>query len=96
MWNEEKATANANLTTMKDQMKKMAEEENATATELIEFLERNSPQMSLSSNPQASASATVDSQNNTRRRWNHPDPLLAVPAPPGRADAASKRQCQRA
>jgi hypothetical protein len=97
MWNEEKATANADLTTMKEQMKKMAEEENATAAELIEFLERSSAQLSLFSNPQACASpsALVDSHNNTRRLWNHPDPFPPVPSPLGPADAASKRQCRR-
>ncbi|KAK1653980.1 hypothetical protein QYE76_071785 [Lolium multiflorum] len=44
-WNEKVATANAGMTSMKDQMKKMAEEENATATDLVEFMERNFTQL---------------------------------------------------
>jgi hypothetical protein len=68
MWNEEKATANADLTTMKEQMKKMAEEENATAAELIEFLERSSAQLSLFSNPQACASPSADAASKRQCR----------------------------
>lgn len=96
MWNEEKSTADANLATMKEQMKKMAEEENATATELIEFVEWSSPQLSLLSNPQAYASAVppapVDSQNNTGLSLNRPDQLPPVQPPPGPAGATSKRR----
>jgi hypothetical protein len=44
-------TANANMTLIKDQMKKMAEQENVMATDLIEFMERSFPQLSLRASP---------------------------------------------
>jgi hypothetical protein len=88
MLNEQNTTANANLATMKEQMKKMAEEENATAMELIEFVERSSPRLSLFSNLHALASAfavaPVDSQNKRSRT----DQLPPIPVPPHPTDAA--------
>jgi hypothetical protein len=69
-------------------MKKMAEEENATAMELIEFVERSSPRLSLLSNlhvpASAFAAAPVDSQNNRSRT----DQLPPIPVPPHPNDAA--------
>jgi DNA anti-recombination protein RmuC len=92
MWNELNTTANANLATMKEQMKKMAEEENATATELIDFVERSSPGLSLFSNPHAPASAfapgLLDSQNNTGWRRSHTDQLPPIPVLARPTDAA--------
>ncbi|XP_051199320.2 uncharacterized protein [Lolium perenne] len=92
MWNEQNTTANANLATMKEQMKKMAEEENATATELIDFVERSSPRLSLFSNPHAPASAfapgPLDSQNNTGWRRSHSDQLPPIPVLACPTDAA--------
>ncbi|XP_020157641.1 uncharacterized protein [Aegilops tauschii subsp. strangulata] len=85
-WREEMAT---NLMRMKAQMKKMAEEDNATATDVIEFMERSFPQLSpissLSAFAPAPAPAPVDSDN-TRHGCNHPDELplsLTLPGPGG-------------
>ncbi|VAI11493.1 unnamed protein product [Triticum turgidum subsp. durum] len=87
-WREEMAT---NLMRMKVQMKKMAEEDNATATDVIEFMERSFPQLSLISTlsafapAPAPAPAPVDSDN-TRPGCNHPDELplsLTLPGPGG-------------
>jgi hypothetical protein len=77
-------------------MKEMAEEEKATAADLIEFMELSFPQLSLlsNSNPHASARAPapVDSQNNTRRRRNSRDQLPPVLAHSGPAEAVKKRR----
>ncbi|KAM3262789.1 hypothetical protein ACQJBY_053106 [Aegilops geniculata] len=83
-WREEMVT---NLMRMKVQMKKMAEQDKATATDVIEFMERSFPQLSLISSLSAfaPAPAPVDSDD-TRQGYNHPDELplsLTLPGPGG-------------
>lgn len=44
--NDQVTVTNANLMSMEERMKKMSEEEKATPMDLIEFMERNCPQLS--------------------------------------------------
>uniref|UniRef100_A0ACD5TSN6 Uncharacterized protein n=1 Tax=Avena sativa TaxID=4498 RepID=A0ACD5TSN6_AVESA len=58
------SSANTTMALMKEQMKKMVEEENKTAADLIEFMEQSFPQPSSTSSP----CALLDSENRKRRR----------------------------
>ncbi|KAI4996471.1 hypothetical protein ZWY2020_051391 [Hordeum vulgare] len=72
------------LTAMKERMRKMVEEENATAKDLIEYVQLILPQRSSISILRASACvspsapAPVDSENNARNRPDHACPADAV------------------
>lgn len=68
------------MTRVQERMRKMAEEENATPKDLVEFLELSFPQPSacVSDPAPAPAPAPVDSENKARGLQNRPGPADAV------------------
>lgn len=84
-WRDKMSMVNASLTSMKEQMKKMSREENTTAADVVEFMERSFPELSqISYSPfsaTASASTAAPPDVDSENALGHLNHLLLKPIP---------------